>query len=131
MTKNKNLCPCCSGNEFKNCCEPCLKNKQIPVTPEQLMRSRYTAYYLGDLAYIKVTMQGKALENFNLRESIANNKKCKWLSLKVISSSQNENSGTVEFIAEYSSYGKIHYLREKSEFQFVDGCWFYVGGVSF
>lgn len=129
MSKNKNLCFCHSEKEFKYCCEPFLTSKQLPATPEQLMRSRYTAFCLLKLDYVQKTMQGKALQNFNLRESLSNTKKCKWISLKVISTSRDETTGFVEFIAGYSSFGKIHYHHEKSEFELVNGKWFYIDGI--
>ena len=66
MPKKNDLCYCCSQIEFKICCEPFLKGKQIPNTPELLMRSRYTAFCLTDMVYVQKTMQGKALQNFNL-----------------------------------------------------------------
>ncbi len=97
------------------------------------MRSRYSAFCELNLTYVQKTMQGKALQNFNLRESLAHAQKCKWTSLKIIFTSIDENkiSGLVEFLADYRMYGKAHCLHEKSEFIFVDGRWFYISGVIF
>ena len=128
---SKELCPCHSQKKFQTCCEPFLSGSQIPENPEKLMRSRYTAYCLSNLNYVQKTMLGRPLDNFNLREATLQAKKCKWISLKVINSMVEENNlvGFVEFIAEYSSYGKIFSLHEKSKFQFSNEKWFYVDGI--
>lgn len=124
----KEACPCCSTKTFAQCCEPFLQQKEKPTTPEQLMRSRYTAYCLEDFTYIKKTMRAPALKNFNLAEAVSQAKKCKWQNLTVVSARQEENIGFVEFIAQYRFYGKMHELHEKSRFHFLDGQWFYTDG---
>jgi len=129
MPKNKNFCHCDSKIKFELCCEIFLKNIQTPATPEQLMRSRYTAFCLSDMNYIQKTMFGKLRDDFNLNKSLAENKKCKWISLNIISSNTEDNIGFVEFIAQFSSYGKLHNLHEKSEFHFIKGHWYYVSGT--
>ena len=40
----KDLCPCGSGKEYGECCEPIIKGTALAQSPEALMRSRYTAY---------------------------------------------------------------------------------------
>ena len=49
-----NLCPCGSTKKAKRCCGPLLDGQPAP-TPEALMRSRYVAYSLGDVAYVQRT----------------------------------------------------------------------------
>ena len=36
----KDLCPCGSGKEYCECCEPIIKQKALAASPEALMRSR-------------------------------------------------------------------------------------------
>ncbi|HIE71337.1 MAG TPA: hypothetical protein EYP98_14860, partial [Planctomycetes bacterium] len=45
-------CPCTSGQQFAECCEPIIKQEQVSTTAEQLMRSRYSAYALGHVDWI-------------------------------------------------------------------------------
>jgi SEC-C motif-containing protein len=47
-------CPCGSGLSYKNCCQVPHKGGKA-VSPEALMRSRYSAYALGLAAYIMKT----------------------------------------------------------------------------
>lgn len=124
------LCFCGSEKKFKVCCEPFLTGKRNPDHPQQLMRSRYTAYCLKNMTYIKKTMRGKALEDFLRNKENFQNKQ-KWISLKVLHSSLDENNtiGYVEFSAQYSEYGKVFVLHEKSTFHCIDGNWYYVEGV--
>ena len=58
MKRKKNApapCPCGSGRTFDECCGPFLSGAAAALTPEALMRSRYTAYAVGDDAYVLAT----------------------------------------------------------------------------
>ncbi|MFT3859943.1 YchJ family protein [Micropruina sp.] len=44
-------CPC-GGSSFGDCCAPFLRREAWPATAEQLMRSRYTAFALGDSEHL-------------------------------------------------------------------------------
>ncbi|MEO7980173.1 MAG: YchJ family metal-binding protein [Sporichthyaceae bacterium] len=44
-------CPCGSGGSFGSCCGPVLEGTAAP-TAQALMRSRYTAYAVGDPAHL-------------------------------------------------------------------------------
>lgn len=51
MVTNKiNDCPCGSQIEYKSCCGVYHQGARVAPTPEALMRSRYTAYSLGNIA---------------------------------------------------------------------------------
>ncbi len=48
-------CPCCSGKQYSLCCQPFVKGTEIPLSAEQLMRSRYCAYVKQDVDYLVAT----------------------------------------------------------------------------
>ncbi|MDR1126989.1 MAG: SEC-C domain-containing protein, partial [Treponema sp.] len=48
-------CPCGSGKQYTDCCEPFILGVQKPLTAEALMRSRYTAYTVHAVDYIVST----------------------------------------------------------------------------
>ncbi|STY29594.1 putative SEC-C motif domain protein [Legionella wadsworthii] len=124
------LCPCGSQNTYELCCGLYLDKKQLPETPEQLMRSRYTAYTMGKIDYIKNTMKGKALIGFNELEAKQWAQTVRWIHLKVIDSSMpHPEKGFVEFAARFSDQSKIQTIHEISEFQKENDRWFYVNGV--
>jgi SEC-C motif-containing protein len=124
-------CPCHSGEIFQNCCQPLLKGAKPANTPEQMMRSRYTAYTLIDISYIERTMQGKALRSFNAKEARQWAQSVIWLNLQVIRTTQTDDRGTVEFIAQYSVAGTLQQMHELSQFKKIKGFWYYTDGETF
>ena len=122
-------CPCGSSKPFSTCCEPILKGTQDAPTPETLMRSRYTAYTLGNLDYIEKTMRSDALERFNRQEAEKNINETEWLKLDVLFSEEEGDKGTVQFIATFRYAGEEHFMHEISSFEKIDGKWYYTKGI--
>jgi len=119
-------CPCGSGREFMKCCKPFITGKALPQTAEQLMRSRYTAYTRANIDYIKATQQHP---HFDTAEAKRWAEQSKWLGLKVLNATlggENDNTGTVEFIATYKLNGQRQELHEVSQFQKIEGKWIYL-----
>jgi len=123
-------CPCGSGILLTECCQPFLNGDARPETAEQLMRSRFTAFFLGDEDYIILTThpaKRKDDDIHSIRNTIRN---CKWLELFVLNTkngSVNDQKGTVEFIAAYLAVTQ-GLLHEISSFKKIDGLWYYVDG---
>lgn len=95
------------------------------------MRSRYTAYAMSDMAYIKKTMRGKPLEHFNEDEALHWAKSVCWLGLKVVKNQYDnvdKTRGYVEFIAKYLDGNVVNTIHEISEFKKSDQHWYYVDG---
>lgn len=128
MAKSK-LCPCGSGHLLAECCLPIHDGQLIATTPEELMRSRYTAYALNNLQYIENTMRGRALEEF--QQNSENSANIKWLKLEVLASSVDMDNGIVEFKAYYRFNGHKYCLHEVSEFELIDGHWYYSAAREF
>lgn len=62
------FCKCGNNKNYLECCGIYINGMKLPETPEQLMRSRYTAYTMANIEYIVKTMQGKPLRGFNAKE---------------------------------------------------------------
>lgn len=95
------------------------------------MRSRYSAYTQAKISYIKKTMRGPALDNFNPQKSKTWAKQATWISLEVVSTKDGQpedNQGWVEYIATYQNPRGIRQLHELSEFHKIDGKWYYIDG---
>lgn len=125
------LCPCQSQKSYAECCEPFITGNARPQTPEQLMRSRYTAYTSANMDYIVDTMKGKALEGYDKEASKTWAQNVKWLGLEVIDAPKAQAAkGFVEFIASFEENGEVKTIHEKSEFARIGGGsrWYYVGG---
>ncbi len=124
-------CPCGSGKKYLMCCGIYIESETPAPSPETLMRSRYTAYHDVNLDYIAATMQPPASEGFDAASSREWAKTAKWVKLEVLNSSENNEHGTVEFIAHYLQNNKPRFIRELSEFRKENGCWYYVDGKHF
>ncbi len=124
-------CPCNSGKSYNECCQHFISGKQLPQTPEQLMRSRYTAFTQANIDYIQQTMIGAALKNFDAKQTALWAKQANWLGLMVVKAKPGEiadKQGFVEFIARFREQGTLQKIHELSEFHCIDGRWFYVNG---
>jgi SEC-C motif-containing protein len=121
-------CPCCSNKAYSECCAQFILGKQTPATPEELMRSRYTAYTQANIDYIVNTMKSPAADNYDYNSAYEWAKKVKWNRLKVINVSMNQTIGFVEFYAYFYENHQQQIIHENSEFHLVDGKWFYIDG---
>lgn len=123
------LCPCDSGNKYKKCCSKYHKGAFAPDALS-LMRSRYSAYAVGDSSYIiKTTHPDNPDYTSNIKnweESILSfSKQTNFLSLEIIDFIDGEEEAFVTFNARLSSGD----LKEKSRFLKLHGRWLYADGV--
>jgi len=90
------------------------------------MRSRYTAYVLGDSRYLLATWHASTRPGqLNLKEEPMP----RWLGLKVINHvSLGPDEARVAFVARYKIGGRASRLEENSRFLRENGLWFYVDG---
>ena len=123
-----NTCPCGSGKKFANCCARFLIQQQRAKTAEQLMRSRFSAYYLGGFGdYLLATWHPATSRQLNAID--LSHKTCDWQRLEVMAKSQQGDTAMVEFKAYFlNATGEIESMHEKSNFCRVAGIWLYVGG---
>ena len=120
------LCHCQSGRLFVDCCGPLLAGSCPAPTAEALMRSRYTANVLKNTTYLFSTWHSSTRPLSIDADTIPN-----WCGLSVLVAKQGEqgdDSGMVEFRAQYRSGTALDILHERSRFIFEKGCWFYLDG---
>ncbi|OLL16324.1 hypothetical protein BKE56_023255 [Rhodococcus sp. M8] len=119
-------CPCGRGLPYGECCGPFLAGGHAP-TAEQLMRSRYTAFTVGDEAYLRRTWHpGTRPVRLDLDPAQ------RWTGLEVLRTSGGgflHTEGTVEFRAHYRFGGHADVLHEHSRFVREDGRWLYVDAL--
>ncbi|MCP3944074.1 MAG: YchJ family protein [Desulfobacteraceae bacterium] len=124
------FCCCKSGNTDDNCCGPYLGGQAIPDTPERLMRSRYAAFFHGNIDYLIATSDPDNRQA-NDRQMLADTcKHTQWLGLEIIKtddSQLDQGNGFVEFVAFYErkEMGQLH---ENSRFVYKEGRWYYCDG---
>jgi len=125
-------CPCTSGVDYADCCEPVIQQRRKAATAEELMRSRYTAYALGHLDWI-VESQSPAGRQFVDRNATEQwSKRATWHRLEVLSvqdGGPDDLEGFVDFKAYYTINGEDVTHHEVANFQKEDGTWYFVDGV--
>ena len=52
MENDMETCPCGTNKAYSQCCEPLIRGERQAATPEELMRSRYSAYAKTEVDYI-------------------------------------------------------------------------------
>lgn len=118
-------CPCGSGRDLEACCGPIMRGEQQAGTAEALMRSRFTAFSLGD--------EGHLLRSWHpdtRPPTITFVAGQRWLSLDVLATEGGgflDATGTVEFTAHHERDGRKGALHERSRFERHDGRWTYLG----
>lgn len=126
------MCPCGSSQSFESCCEPYIKGTALPPTAEKLMRSRYTAFTVADVDYIKKTLSPEARKGFNATETLKWAQQAKWKKLTILGvkkGTEEDTKGIVEFSAFYEIDGEDIQLHEIAEFKKENsGQWLYVDG---
>ena len=118
------LCPCGSGKKYKKCCQVFHKGAKAKNALE-LMKSRYSAYAVGDAKHIKKTTYKSSPYFYDDIKEIE--KFCKneeFLGLEIVDFEEEAKEAYVTFKARLGS----GILYEKSRFIKEDGVWFYVSG---
>ena len=124
-------CPCGSGIAYEACCGAIHDGKRTAQTPLELMKSRYSAYALGNGRYLVDTAVPENRYEADVALIEEHSRHTRWLSLQIISSSESGDEGMVEFKAFYEENGGIKVLHEKSRFIKSDGRWLYADGTLF
>jgi SEC-C motif-containing protein len=125
------FCPCGSGLDYMQCCQPYIQGAENAPTAEALMRSRYCAYVKSEIDYIHDTTHGSQRSKFNREESLAWSRNADWKSLEILrteSGGIGDDAGTVEFVALYHEKGKAVRHHEIAEFTKEGGRWYFVDG---
>ncbi len=124
---NEGVCPCGSGKTLGQCCGMAISGEKPAETAEALMRSRYTAYSLGDEAYLLASWYPQTRPE-SLDLELAN---LTWTGLEIVqcqAGGPGDLRGLVEFVAHYDKGGRQGQVHETSRFQKQAGVWLYVDG---
>lgn len=112
-------CPCGSGASYDACCGRLHRGAAQAATAEELMRSRYAAYAVGDLAYVERTWHPRTRPVLSPTRGLA------WTGLEI----HRAEGDVVEFTATYDGPRGRGGLHETSRFERRAGRWMYVHGV--
>jgi len=116
-------CPCLSGLPYDECCGRLHREDAHAATAEQLMRSRFSAFAVGDAEYLIATWHPSTRP-----PSLELDTELRWYRLDIIHTSAGgplDHEGRVEFEAFYRSPAGAASQRENSSFLREDGRWYY------
>jgi len=133
-------CPCRvlekSTEPFSDCCQPYLLNVKQPPSAEALMRSRYSAYVTGDIAYLINSWWPDQQSQLD-RDSITRwSQQSQWRGLQIHSCQLGlsyDLEGRVEFSAfwlDTDQPGQLQQHRENSYFKRDNGRWYFVENMN-
>ena len=134
--RTKQQCPCGSRESASQCCRPFLRGQATP-SPEQLMRSRYTAYALGEVGYILATthplgpqfrLDSAAWESDVQR--FCQRTQFERLHVRKVEHAPGSTQAWVTFSAHILQDNEALSMNERSEFQMIGSRWFYHSGES-
>ena len=118
------LCPCGTAERYDLCCGRLHRRSAEARTAAELMRSRYSAYAVGDLDHVWRTWHPRTRP-----AEIAPDPDLTWTGLEIIdvvAGGQDDETGAVEFRASYSRNGQPGVRAERSIFERRRGRWVYV-----
>ncbi len=134
---NNTPCPCGMQEAgipktYEACCQRFVSGAEKPEHCELLMRSRYSAYALGQVDYLIQTWHPAKQSALSREELLQSAQSTHWLRLEVVSSSQQGEQGTVEFNAFFrdqeATSQEVSCLHEVSRFEKIADQWFYLDG---
>jgi Uncharacterized protein conserved in bacteria len=129
MPSSTELCPCGSKKLFSQCCQPLLHGEKTADTPEQLMRSRFTAFSRADAwGYVLKTWHPDNRPAVSEAELAEESRLAKWEKLEIRDTKVNGEQGEVTFCAWYRDQTGLHPHIERSQFVRYDGEWVYTSG---
>jgi SEC-C motif-containing protein len=117
-------CPCGLAESYAACCGRFHEGGLAAPTAELLMRSRYSAFAVGDTAYLLRTWHPDTRPR---RLSLDPGQE--WTRLEILGRTGGgllHTEGTVEFRAHYRHHGRDGFLEESSRFRRDDGQWVYL-----
>lgn len=127
------LCSCGSGEEYTACCGLYHSGKSSAPTAEALMRSRYCAFVMQDVAYLKETLTPEQKRDFSEKETARWARESEWLGLEIVRTEQggeDDDKGVVEFVARFRFQDREQEHRETARFEKKESVWLYAGTLN-
>lgn len=127
MIDLKDNCPCASGLAFESCCAPVISGAPA-ATAQALMRSRYSAYVVGELDHVADTHAPEVRDDFNRPEAERLARHCVFQGIEIRKATETGECAQIDFVVRFKRDGKDMIQVELADFRKVDGRWLYAGG---
>jgi SEC-C motif-containing protein len=125
-------CPCTSGKNYADCCGPVIAGTRKAATAAELMRSRYSAYALGEVDWLVQSQHPDGRTHVDRRATEEWSKRSTWHRLEILQTTDGgaeDQEGFVEFKAYYTLGGEDITHHEVASFHRIDGDWYFMDGV--
>ena len=129
-------CPCHKTAEtplaYAACCQPYVEGKAQAPTAEALMRSRYSAFAVGNIDYLVETVAPEQRHDIDRGSLLAWSKESTWDGLDIVDTvdgKAGDSTGIVEFIAHFTRARMHEAHHERSTFRKENGRWYFVEGA--
>jgi SEC-C motif-containing protein len=109
-----------------------IRGQRRADTAEQLMRSRYSAYALGEIDWIIDSQVAEGRQFTDRKATEEWSRRAAWQGLEILQTDQgqaDDAEGVVEFKARYELGGEAIAHHEVATFRKVDGAWYFVDGI--
>ena len=120
-------CPCGTGSTYDACCGRLHRGAAQAETAEELMRSRYSAFVVGDTDHVFRTWHPRTRP-----DDLSSDPTLTWTGLEildVVAGDSEAQTGEVEFVAHFSRPEGPGQRHERSRFERRAGRWVYVDGT--
>jgi SEC-C motif domain protein len=123
---DESSCPCGLPQPYRACCGRFHHGDAAP-TAELLMRSRFSAFAVGDGVYLRLTRDPATRPR-----RVALDPQQVWTHLEIVgrtAGGPEDDEGTVAFRAHHVTGGEAGVLEENSRFRRQGGRWLYVDAI--
>lgn len=120
-------CPCGTGTTYDACCGPLHRGARQAATAEELMRSRYAAYAVGEGDHVFRTWHPRTRPT-----DVTTDRGLAWTGLRILGTEAggpDDEEGVVEFEARWDSAAGPGRLHERSRFVRRAGRWVYLDAL--
>ncbi|MEV0941326.1 YchJ family protein [Micromonospora wenchangensis] len=120
-------CPCGTGLPYADCCGPLHAGDGTAPTAQALMRSRFSAFAVGDDDYLL-----RSWHSTTRPRQVHLDPATRWTRLEIVDSTRGgllDTTGTVRFRAHYREAGQPGTMAEHSRFVREDGNWVYLDAL--
>ncbi|MHC5065372.1 MAG: YchJ family protein [Planctomycetota bacterium] len=116
---------------MKRCCGPFLEGRKQASEPEELVRSRYSAFARSRIGYLMETCHPETRCRFDEQENYLWARESEWTGLEIISAEVDPGGerAQVEFKAHLRQKGLKAVHHEVSDLRRVDDRWYYYDGA--
>ncbi|ATB50563.1 YchJ family protein [Corallococcus macrosporus] len=131
------LCPCSSGLRYRECCAPFHRGEAEPPDAERLMRSRYSAFALREVAWLWKSLHPDHPDRAKPQEAVLRELRAfaqahQYPKLVVMDREPPDETGLAQvlFFAKVFEKGKDQSFVERSDFRHDGTGWRYLSGVA-